>query len=77
MAFEKSKYQDKITDRMQQIAQNWCLCMYCFLYDNNNINYSHWKGELCDLFDYLSSLVIKNKNNKTRYAYDALTNIAE
>ena len=64
MAFKKAKYQDKLTDRMQQIAQNWCLCMFCHLYNPNYIGYSHWKGELFDILDYLNNLIINDKNKK-------------
>ena len=77
MAFDKAKYQDKVTDRMQRIAQNWCLCMYCHLYKPNFITYKHWKYELYELLDYLNNLIIKNKNNKMKYTYEALTKIAE
>lgn len=77
MAFDKAKFQDKVTDRMQQIAHNWCLCMYCHLYIPDFRTYCHWKGELFDLLDYLNNLSIKDKKNKTRYTLDALTKQAD
>ena len=77
MAFSKAKYQDKITDRVQQIAHNWVLCTYCHLYNPTFLTYCHWKGELFDLLDYLNNLVIENKNNKYKWSLEALTKQAE
>lgn len=77
MAFDKAKFQDKVTDRIQQIAQNWCLCMYCHLYAPDTRTYHHWKIELFTLLDYLCNLSIKDKKSKTKYSYVAFTRQAD
>lgn len=77
MAFDKAKFQDKVTDRIQQIAQNWCLCMYCHLYAPDTRTYHHWKMELFTLLDYLCNLSIKDKKSKTKYSYVAFTRQAD
>lgn len=77
MAFSKSKYQDKITDRIQQIAQNWTLCTYCHLYNPKFRTYGHWKGELFDLLDYLNNLILSDKSKKYKWALEALVTQAE
>lgn len=73
MAFSKSKYQDKITDRVQRIAHNWVLCTYCHLYAPTFRTYGYWKGELFDLLDYLNNLAIENKSKKYKWGLEALT----
>ena len=77
MAFDKAKFQDKVTDRIHQIAQNWCLCMYCHLYAPDTRTYHHWKMELFTLLDYLCNLSIKDKKSKTKYSYVAFTRQAD
>lgn len=77
MAFDKAKFQDKVTDRIQQIAQNWCLCVYCHLYAPDTRTYHHWKMELFTLLDYLCNLSIKDKKSKTKYSYVAFTRQAD
>lgn len=59
MALKKAKYQDRVADLLPQIAQNWCLCTYCKVYDQDNRNYRGWRKELIVHIGTLNSLLVK------------------
>ena len=59
MALKKAKYQDRVADLLPQIAQNWCLCTYCKVYDPDNRNYRGWRKELIAHIGTLNSLPVK------------------
>ena len=56
-------YKEKAESLRFQIVENWCLCKYCQLYDNNNTNFNHWLGELRAYINKLKFLNIKNNIN--------------
>lgn len=47
-----------------QLVENWCLCMYCSLYDKENINFKHWKEELFACMSNIQRVDIKNGIDK-------------
>lgn len=64
MALKKAKYQDRVADLLPQIAQNWCLCTYCKVYDPDNRNYRGWRKELIAHIGTLNSLPVKGDKEK-------------
>ena len=64
MALKKAKYQDRVADLLPQIAQNWCLCTYCKVYDPDNRNYRGWRKELIAHIGTLNSLPVKSDKEK-------------
>ena len=78
MAFDKSKYQDFIYDLYSQIAENWCLCMYCKIKRPDlKDSYKHWRSELETCLSNLNNKNVKNKNNKYKWTLQALKEDAE
>lgn len=64
MSIPLKDYKEKAESLRFQIVENWCLCKYCQLYDNNNTNFNHWLGELRAYINKLKFLNIKNNINK-------------
>lgn len=64
MALKKAKYQDRVADLLPQIAQNWCLCTYCKVYDPDNRNYRGWRKELIAHLGTLKSIPVKGDKEK-------------
>lgn len=75
MALKKAKYQDRVADLLPQIAQNWCLCTYCRMYDPENINYRGWRKELIAHIGMLKSIPVKG--DKEKWTRDEVINTSE
>lgn len=76
MAFDKKEYQRDVDALMDQIAQNWCLCMYCHLYYPEHRDYHGWKKELRK---HLNNLIRKriSSGNKEKYTREIIITKAE
>lgn len=59
-----SFYKDKVDCLRFQLVDNWCLCKYCQLYDEDNLNKKHWAVELRACMFNLKKIDIKNGINK-------------
>ena len=70
MAYNRSKYIDKVLGLNKQIVENWCLIKYCNLYDVENYNRLHWCRELITHLSNLNMDVLKN-GNKLRATKEA------
>jgi hypothetical protein len=78
MAYSKKQYKSFVHNRSQQIAQNWCLCMYCKLYRGDLKNtYIHWRGELETQLGYLNALSLEKPRNRTKMTYEAMITDAD
>lgn len=66
MAIPLKKYEEKIDGYRFQIVENWCLCEYCKIYNQENENYNHWKEELMTHLNSLKKIRIKNNIPKKR-----------
>lgn len=75
MALKKAKYQDRVADLLPQIAQNWCLCTYCKVYDPDNRNYRGWRKELISHIGTLNSLPVKG--DKEKWTREEVINTSE
>lgn len=75
MALKKAKYQDRVADLLPQIAQNWCLCTYCKVYDPDNRNYRGWRKELIAHIGTLNSLPVKG--DKEKWTREEVINTSE
>lgn len=76
MAFDKKEYQRDVDALMDQIAQNWCLCMYCHLFYPEHRDYHGWKKELRR---HLNNLIRKRitSGDKERYTREIIITKAE
>ena len=70
MAYNRSKYVEKVLSLNQQIVENWCLIKYCNLYDEENYNRLHWCRELTAHLSNLNKDVVK-KGDKYRATKEA------
>lgn len=72
MAYNRSKYIDKVLSLNKQIVENWCLIKYCNLYDVENYNRLHWCKELISHLTNLNGDVLKNGDKKraTKEAFE-------
>ena len=66
MALPMKKYKQYIIGMRKQIAENWCLCKYCQMFDSQNINYNHWVKELKIYIDGLKYVNLKNGIDKRK-----------
>lgn len=64
MAVYLKDFKKRVDGLKFQIVENWCLCMYCSLYDRDNINYNHWKEELFACMANIQRVDIKNNVDK-------------
>lgn len=72
MAEPLKRYIKRIENIRFQLAENWCLCRYCQLYDNENPNFAHWITELKPCIQYLKFVDIKNGIDKKKTLYRIL-----
>ena len=56
MALPMKKYKQYIIGMRKQIAENWCLCKYCQMFDPSNYNFNHWRGELYAALDGVNDI---------------------
>jgi hypothetical protein len=66
MALSLKDYSDMLFNLRNQIIENWCLCRYCQLYDNGNINYNHWLIELRASIQNIKFIKLKSKVSKRK-----------
>lgn len=64
MAVSIKNYKKRVDSLRFQLVENWCLCMYCKLYDSEESCFSHWKNELYTCFKNLKFLSLKGSQNK-------------
>ena len=67
MAYERKELKKLVNGLIRQIIENWCLVRYCTLYDNSNINKSHWKRELETHMYNIFDTQIKGGNYQAKY----------
>lgn len=60
MAMPLKVYIRKIDSYMHEFVENWCLCKWCQLFDSDNINFNHWRKELCAFINQLKDPTITN-----------------
>ena len=48
----------------EQIIENWCLCKYCQMFDVDNVNFNHWRGELYAALDGVNDIHLKKGMSK-------------
>lgn len=78
MAYSKRKYKGFIHARCPQIAQNWCLCMYCKLHRQDlKTTYIHWRSELETHLGYLNSLSLEKPKHRMSMTYEAMITDAD
>lgn len=64
MALPMKKYKQYIIGMRKQIAENWCLCKYCQMFDPSNYNFNHWRGELYAALDGVNDIHLKRGMSK-------------
>lgn len=74
MSIPLKKFKDKVDGQRFQLVENWCLCKYCSLYDENNYNYNHWLKELNACIKNLKNVDIKNNIDKSKTLVNMLIN---
>ena len=67
MALPMKKYKQYIIGMRKQIAENWCLCKYCQMFDNENQVRNHWIGELHAYLSKLVGMKLKNGIDKSKH----------
>lgn len=78
MAFDKEKYQYFVSAHIPQIAQNWCLMMFCKLYRNDLANtYEHWRSELEEQLNEISIKPLNKKDKRHSYTHQVLFDFEE
>lgn len=64
MAIPLKDYKNRVDGLRFQLVENWCLCKYCSLFDQDNPNFNHWKVELRAAIKNLKMVDIKNDIDK-------------
>lgn len=59
MSLKRKDYKEHVGALAQQLIQNWCLLMYCKLYDKENQNFYHWMGEFSAHAGYIKRPTLK------------------
>lgn len=78
MAFNKNKYKNFVYGLYPQIAQNWCLCMYCKLHRPELITtYLHWRSELETHIGRLNSKSIDKPRDRKKWTHEAMITEAD
>lgn len=78
MAYSKKQYKGFVHARCPQIAQNWCLCMYCKLHRPDlKTTYIHWRSELETQLGYLNSLSLEKPKHRMNMTYEAMITDAD
>lgn len=74
MAEPLKKYIKRIESIRYQLAENWCLCKYCQLYNEDNRDFAHWVTELRPCIQYLKFVDINNGIDKKKTIKRILVN---
>lgn len=59
-------FMNKVDTLCIQIIENWCLCKYCSLFDNDNLNFKRWQTELSAYIKLLKPIKLKRNTDKTK-----------
>lgn len=74
MAIPLKDYKNRVDGLRFQLVENWCLCKYCSLFDQDNPNFNHWKIELHTVIKNLKMVDIKNNIDKHKTITKMLIN---
>ena len=66
MAVPLKTYRARVDGLRFQLVENWCLCKWCQLFNQECENFAHWITELKACIDNLKFLDIKNGIDKRR-----------
>ena len=78
MVYSKKQYKGFVHARCPQIAQNWCLCMYCKLHRPDlKTTYIHWRSELETQLGYLNALSLEKPRHRMNMTYEAMITDAD
>lgn len=61
-----------IIGERQNLAENWCLCKYCQLYDKDSLLFNHWKNELDTCCQQMKYVELKGGIKPYRTLYNTL-----
>lgn len=73
MAVYLKDFKKRVDGLRFRLVENWCLCMYCSLYDKKNNNFNHWKEELAACIINIKRVGIKNRIDKRETLVRMLT----
>ena len=74
MAVSLKAYKARIDEFRFQLVENWCLCKYCQLLNQDCENFDYWIKELKNCIDNLKFLDIKNGIDKRKILTQMLIN---
>ena len=77
MALPMKKYKQYIIGMRKQIAENWCLCKYCQMFDSDNDNFNHWRKELFAALDGVNDIHLKKGMSKKSALVEVLIDAYE
>lgn len=66
MSVPLKTYKARVDGLRFQLVENWCLCKWCQLFNEECENFSHWINELKACINNLKFLDIKNNINKRK-----------
>jgi hypothetical protein len=72
MAITLKNFKRTIIGERQNLAENWCLCKYCQLYDPGSLLFNHWKNELDTCCSQMKYVELKGGMNPYRTLYNTL-----
>ena len=72
MALTLDKYEERVEGICIQLAENWCLCKWCQLYDPHHETYGHWRDELRSCIQYIKLPRLKGKIDKKKHIHEVL-----
>ena len=64
MSTPLKKFISSVEFLQEQIIENWCLCKYCQMFDVDNVNFNHWRGELYAALDGVNDIHLKKGMSK-------------
>lgn len=74
MAVSLKAYKSRIDEFRFQLVENWCLCKYCQLFNQDCENFDYWIKDLKNCIDNLKFLDIKNSIDKRKILTQMLIN---
>lgn len=77
MAYDRRKYESKLSSIARQIVENWCLVKYCNMFDEENYNRLHWSKELSAHLKDLQMDRLKKNLNKLKVTKQVLIEYEE
>lgn len=67
MSTPLKKFISSVEFLQEQIIENWCLCKYCQMFDNENQVRNHWIEELHAYLSKLVGMKLKNGIDKSKH----------